>query len=246
MIPFIQALIRDREKILAPAAPPSPFLTDRHQRRHSYLRISLTERCNLRCMYCMPEEGVSLTPKESLLTAPEVERIAKIFVQEGVNKIRLTGGEPTIRKDLPEVIAGLSSLQKYGLKQIGMTTNGLTLSRHLPELISSGLTHLNISLDTLDPFKFELMTKRPASGLAKVLKGIDAALATGVAHVKINVVSIRGLNDGQDVLDFVEWAKDRNITVRFIEVSLVSIYSLLPLPPLPLYLSLFALPVHAL
>lgn len=102
-----------------------------------------------------------------------------------------------------------------------MTTNGLTLSRHLPDLISSGLTHLNISLDTLDPFKFELMTRRPASGLAKVLKGIDAALATGVAHVKINVVSIRGLNDGQDVLDFVEWAKDRNVTVRFIEVSLI-------------------------
>lgn len=101
-VKFIQALIRNREKVLSP--PSSPFLTDRHQRRHTYLRISLTERCNLRCMYCMPEEGVALTPKESLLTALEVERIARIFVQEGVNKIRLTGGEPTIRKDLPEVI----------------------------------------------------------------------------------------------------------------------------------------------
>lgn len=167
----------------------------------------------------MPEEGVPLTPKESLMTASEVERVARLFVKEGVNKIRLTGGEPTVRKDLPEVIAGLSALRQYGLKQIGMTTNGLTLSRHLPDLVSSGLTHLNVSLDTLDPFKFEIMTRRPATGLEKVLKGIDTALAMGVPQVKINVVAIRGLNDGQDVLDFVEWAKHRNVTVRFIEVS---------------------------
>jgi molybdenum cofactor biosynthesis enzyme MoaA len=113
--------------------------------------------------------------------------------------------------------AGLSSLRSHGLKQIGITTNGITLSRHLSNLVSSGLTHLNISLDTLDPHKFELMTRRPASGLEKVLRGIDAALAMGVAHVKINVVVIRGLNDTQDVLDFVEWAKDRRIIVRFIE-----------------------------
>ncbi|UZJ55395.1 hypothetical protein CBS101457_004715 [Exobasidium rhododendri] len=206
---------KERDRTIKP--PSSPFLIDRHSRRHSYLRISLTERCNLRCMYCMPEEGVPLTPKESLLTASELERVARLFVKEGVNKIRLTGGEPTIRKDLPDVIAGLSSLRTLGLQQIGITTNGLTLSRHLPNLVSSGLTHLNISLDTLDPFKFELMTRRSSKGLEKVLNGVDTALALGVPHVKINVVVIRGLNDGQDVLDFVEWAKDRKVIVRFIE-----------------------------
>lgn len=112
----------------------------------------------------------------------------------------------------------LSDLRSLGLKQVGMTTNGLTLSRQLSSLVSNGLTHLNISLDTLDPFKFELMTRRPSSGLEKVLRGVDAALSTGVAHVKINVVVIRGLNDTEDVLKFVEWAKFRNVVVRFIEV----------------------------
>lgn len=167
----------------------------------------------------MPLEGVPLTPKQELLSSQEVDRLASLFVQQGVNKIRLTGGEPTVRKDLPEIVASLSNLRQKGLKQIGMTTNGLTLSRHLPHLIASGLTHLNVSLDTLDPFKFELMTRTPAQGIEKVLKGIEAALALGVPEVKINVVVIRGLNDQKDVLDFVDWASDKRMTVRFIEVS---------------------------
>lgn len=199
-------------------SPPStPFLIDRFSRQHTYLRISLTEKCNFRCLYCMPAEGVPLTPKNKLLTAAEVERLAHLFVSQGINKIRLTGGEPTVRKDLSEILAALSSQRQKGLRQIGMTTNGLTLSRHLPNLVANGLTHLNISLDTLDPFKFELMTRTAAKGMEKVLDGIDTALALGVPNVKINVVVIRGLNDGKDVLDFVEWAKNRDITVRFIE-----------------------------
>lgn len=201
----------------AAAAASSPHLRDRHARQHTYLRISLTERCNLRCLYCMPLEGVPLTPNESLLTAPEVERLARLFVSQGVTKIRLTGGEPTIRKDLPDVISGLAALRSMGLKQIGITTNGLTIPRHINHLVASGLTHLNVSLDTLDPFKFELMTRRPAKGIHKVLSGIETALALGVPQVKINVVVVRGLNDGQDVLDFVEWVKHRKVIVRFIE-----------------------------
>lgn len=210
-----RAALAARDRI---ATPPSPFLTDRFSRQHTYLRISLTEKCNFRCLYCMPAEGVPLTAKEHLLTAAEVERLARLFVQQGVNKIRLTGGEPTVRKDLSDVISGLSTLRAHGLRQIGITTNGLTLPRQLPALVASGLTHLNVSLDTLDPFKFELMTRTPAKGIDRVLQGIDAALALGVPNVKVNVVVIRGLNDGKDVLDFVEWAQDRNVVVRFIEV----------------------------
>lgn len=203
------------DKIQSP--PSTPFLTDRFSRQHTYLRISLTEKCNFRCLYCMPAEGVPLTPKSKLLTAPELERLAQLFVSQGINKIRLTGGEPTVRKDLPEIIAALASQRQNGLRQIGMTTNGLTISRHLPNLVANGLTHLNISLDTLDPFKFELMTRTASKGIERVLNGIDTALALGVPNVKINVVVIRGLNDGKDILDFVEWAKDRDVTVRFIE-----------------------------
>ena len=203
------------DKIQSP--PSTPFLIDRFARQHTYLRISLTEKCNFRCLYCMPAEGVPLTPKTQLLSAQELERLAQLFISQGINKIRLTGGEPTVRKDLPDIIAALASQRQNGLRQIGMTTNGLTISRHLPSLVANGLTHLNISLDTLDPFKFELMTRTASKGIERVLNGIDTALALGVPNVKINVVIIRGLNDGQDVLDFVEWAKDRDVTVRFIE-----------------------------
>lgn len=210
-----QAELRRREQL----SPSSSFLVDKYSRQHTYLRISLTERCNFRCLYCMPLEGVPLTPKQELLTSREVQRLASLFVQQGVTKIRLTGGEPTVRKDLPDIVEALSDLKSQGLRQIGMTTNGLTLSRHLPHLIASGMTHLNISLDTLDPFKFELMTRTPAQGFNKVLKGIEEALALGVPEVKINVVVIRGLNDDKDILDFVAWASDKRVTVRFIEVG---------------------------
>ena len=164
----------------------------------------------------MPEDGVPLTPAERLLTFSEVERLARLFVNQGVNKIRLTGGEPTIRSDLPEIISSLNNLRPQGLQQIGITTNGIALSRKLDRLVASGLTHLNISLDTLDPFKFEFMTRR--RGLQAVVKSIDRALELGIQSLKINVVVIKGLNDRQDVLDFIEFTKDRPVTVRFIEV----------------------------
>ncbi|XP_033720196.1 molybdenum cofactor biosynthesis protein 1 isoform X4 [Tursiops truncatus] len=140
------------------AAPFSAFLTDSFGRRHSYLRISLTEKCNLRCQYCMPEEGVPLTPKADLLTTEEILTLARLFVKEGVDKIRLTGGEPLIRPDVVDIVAQLHQLE--GLRTIGITTNGINLARLLPQLQEAGLSTINISLDTLVPAKFEFIVRR--------------------------------------------------------------------------------------
>eukprot|EP00850_Spirogloea_muscicola_P010649 SM000063S20039 [mRNA] locus=s63:455871:457660:- [translate_table: standard] len=188
------------------------MLVDAFGRAHTYLRISLTERCNLRCQYCMPAEGAALSPPAALLAADEVVRLAALFVAGGVDKIRLTGGEPTIRKDIVDVCRRLSELP--GLRTLAMTTNGLALARKLPALRAAGLGQLNISLDTLVPAKFELLTRR--SGHHKVLEAIDAALALGYKPVKVNCVLMRGFND-DELCDFVTLTEDRPINVRFIE-----------------------------
>ncbi|GBG83060.1 hypothetical protein CBR_g36677 [Chara braunii] len=190
----------------------SSILVDSYGRKHTYLRISLTEKCNLRCKYCMPEEGVELTPSPELLTTEEIVRLASIFVDAGVNKIRLTGGEPTIRKDLEEICAQLTGLD--GLKTLAMTTNGVALSRRLEGLQVAGLSQLNISLDTMVDEKFEVLTRR--KGLCKVLRSIETALELGYDPVKINCVVMRGFND-DEILDFVELTRERPINVRFIE-----------------------------
>ncbi|XP_047315041.1 GTP 3',8-cyclase, mitochondrial [Impatiens glandulifera] len=190
----------------------SDMLTDKFGRVHTYLRISLTERCNLRCQYCMPAEGVELTPNPELLSQSEIIRLANLFVRNGVDKIRLTGGEPTIRKDIEEICFQLSSLK--GLKTLAMTTNGITLARKLPKLKSCGLTALNISLDTLVPAKFEFMTRR--KGHEKVMESIQKAVELGYNPVKINCVVMRGFND-DEVCDFVELTRKNPINVRFIE-----------------------------
>ncbi|GAA5849418.1 hypothetical protein JCM5353_001082 [Sporobolomyces roseus] len=193
----------------------SPNLIDSFGRQHDYLRISLTEKCNLRCTYCMPSTGVPLLPRDDLLTTDEIERVAKLFISNGVKKIRLTGGEPTVRKDLIDVVSRISAL-KPKLESLGMTSNGVTLRRHLPSLVKAGLTHLNLSLDTLDEFKYELMTRR--RGFHKVMESLEVAkgLRKDGLRVKINVVVIKGLND-MEVSDFVELTKNEDITVRFIE-----------------------------
>lgn len=164
-----------------PDKPVSDMLIDSFGRQHTYLRISLTERCNLRCQYCMPAEGVELTPNSQLLTQKEVLRLANLFVSSGVTKIRLTGGEPSIRKDIDEICLRLSNLR--GLKTLAMTTNGITLANKLPRLKECGLSMLNISLDTLVPAKFELMTRR--RGHDRVMKSIDAAIELGYNPVKV-------------------------------------------------------------
>ncbi|CAL8285793.1 unnamed protein product [Lota lota] len=192
--------------------PFSAFLTDSFGRRHSYLRISLTEKCNLRCQYCMPEEGVKLTPRAQLLTTSEVLSLARLFVHEGVDKIRLTGGEPLIRPDVLDIIAELRKLE--GLKTIAVTTNGINLARLLPKLKDSGLDLINISLDSLIPAKFEFIVRR--KGFHKVMEGIDKAIEMGYNPVKVNCVVMRGLNE-DEILDFVALTEKKPIEVRFIE-----------------------------
>ena len=151
----------------------------------------------------MPEDGIDLTANDQLMTTDEVVRVAKLFVAAGVNKIRLTGGEPTVRRDLEDIVRRLAALE--GLNTIAVTTNGLTLHRRLEALRDAGLTHVNISLDTLVPAKFELLTRR--KGHDRVMRSIRAAVELGYDPVKVNVVLMRGVND-DEILDFVALTRD--------------------------------------
>lgn len=198
--------------------PFSSFLTDNYSREHNYLRISVTERCNLRCLYCMPEEGVQLSPSAQLLTTPEIVYLAELFVNQGVNKIRLTGGEPTIRKDIVDLMHQIGNLRRNGLKELCITTNGISLHRKLDSMVESGLTGVNLSLDTLDPYQFTIMTRR--NGHDAVMKSINKILemnklGAGI-KLKINCVVMRGLNE-REILPFVELGREQDIEVRFIE-----------------------------
>lgn len=159
----------------------------------------------------MPAEGVPLSPRGALLTRGELARLADVFVRAGVDKVRLTGGEPTLRSDLAEVV---TSLREAGVGQVGMTTNGLVLTRRLPALQRAGLTHLNVSLDSLRPERYERMARRP--GLPRVLAGVDLALQLGYRPLKINVVLMKDFND-DEICDFVEYTREREVEVRFIE-----------------------------
>ncbi|XP_012577155.1 PREDICTED: molybdenum cofactor biosynthesis protein 1 isoform X2 [Condylura cristata] len=210
--PVTEELSQRRQFLHEHAAPFSDFLTDSFGRQHSYLRISLTEKCNLRCQYCMPEEGVPLTPKADLLTTEEILTLARLFVKEGVDKIRLTGGEPLIRPDVVDIVAQLRQLE--GLRTIGVTTNGINLARLLPQLQKAGLTAINISLDTLVPAKFEFIVRR--KGFHKVMEGIHKAIELGYSPVKVNCVVMRGLNE-DELLDFVALTEGLPLDVRFIE-----------------------------
>jgi len=186
-------------------------LVDTFGRVHSYLRLSLTERCNLRCLYCMPAEGVPLKPREEILSYEELLRLSTLFVSLGVDKIRLTGGEPLVRKDVVPFIARVGAIN--GLRALAMTTNGLLLSARLDALKKGGLTHLNISLDTLRPDRFDSITRRKGHGT--VLTAIDDALAAGY-EPKVNCVVLRGFND-DELIDFVALTRDRPLHIRFIE-----------------------------
>lgn len=188
------------------------MFVDSFGRNHTYLRISLTERCNLRCTYCMPEEGVELSPKDHILTFEEIERLARIFVGRGVTKIRLTGGEPLVRKDMETLVQRLGRIP--GLRTLAITTNGLLLPKKLQRLHQAGVNLLNISLDTLDPARFERITRR--NGFERVLDAIDLALRLGDVPVKVNCVVMRGVND-DELLDFVALTEKKPLEVRFIE-----------------------------
>ena len=191
-------------------------LRDRFGRAHTTLRLSLTERCNLRCVYCMPEHGVPLRPRAEQLTTDELVRLTRVLSGAGVRKVRLTGGEPLARKDAVEVVRRLGAL---GLRSLAMTTNGLLLPDRLAALAGAGLTDLTVSLDTLRPDRFQETTRRP--GLDTVLAGIRQALDLGYGaggkSLKINVVALRGVNE-DEAADFARWAAETPVEVRFIEV----------------------------
>ena len=175
------------------------------------LRISVTDRCNFRCTYCMPAEGMEWLPRSEVLTFEEIHRVSRIFVERfGVEGIRLTGGEPTVRAHLPMLISQLSGL---GV-DLAMTTNGATLRNSAEELRSAGLRRINISLDTLHADRFEQMTRR--NELENVLAGIGAAVAAGFSPVKINAVIERGVND-DEIVDLARFGRERGVEVRFIE-----------------------------
>ena len=169
------------------------MIIDGFNRVHDYLRISLTDNCNLRCFYCMPEEEYEFTPASKLMQVDEIESIAKIFVANGVNKIRLTGGEPLVRKDAADIILRLARL---GVK-LTMTTNATRLHEFVDVIKEAGIKSLNISLDTLQKDRFLMMTKRDQYD--RVRSNIDLMIAEGI-HVKVNVVAMKGINDGEIIV----------------------------------------------
>ncbi|WP_343588061.1 GTP 3',8-cyclase MoaA [Flavobacterium sp.] len=185
------------------------ILTDSFGRKHNYLRISLLEKCNLRCTYCMPADGIALSPKASLMTADEIFAIAQIFVKNGVDKIRLTGGEPLLRKDFPEIVSKLSELEI----SLSITTNGILIDRHIEVLKRFNIKKINLSLDTLISSKFHSITLR--NQFEKVIDNLHLLLNNDF-QVKVNVVLIKGFND-TEIVDFVKLTQFLPISVRFIE-----------------------------
>ncbi len=185
------------------------MIVDGFNRVHNYLRISLTDNCNLRCFYCMPEEDYDFTPAGRLMQLDEIIEISRVFVANGVNKIRLTGGEPLVRKDAASLILALSKLPV----KLTLTTNATRLHDFVNVLEEAGITSLNISLDTLQRDKFMLMTRRDQ--FDRVRGNIDLMMNRGF-HVKVNVVTMKGMNDNE-IPDFIRWTKDEPVHVRFIE-----------------------------
>ncbi len=186
-------------------------LIDGHGRVARDLRVSVTDRCDLRCTYCMPEDGLDWLAPDEQLSFDEITRLARLLVALGIRSVRLTGGEPLLRPRLPELVASLRSL---GLDDLALTTNGTTLARHAGPLHAAGLTRVNVSLDSLVTHRFAEMTRRDA--LDRVLGGIAAAQAAGLAPVKVNCVVVGGTND-DEILDFVDFARRTGCEVRFIE-----------------------------
>jgi len=187
-------------------------LIDSFGRVHNNLRISVTDRCNIRCFYCMPADNVQFLKRESLLTFEEIEQFVRVAVKLGVNKIRLTGGEPLVRRDLHSLVAKIAAIPE--IQDIGMTTNGIFLADQAQDLFDAGLSRINISLDALNPKKFEEITRR--SGYEQVIAGIEKAQEVGFDPIKINTVSIRGMTE-DEIVPFGKFARETGVEVRFIE-----------------------------
>ncbi len=195
------------------AVRPERPLADAFDRRITYLRISVTDRCNLRCLYCMPEAGLPWIPKAEILTYEEIARIVEAAATVGVRSIRLTGGEPLIRRDVVHLVRRLAAID--GIDDLSLSTNALLLADLARPLADAGLRRVNISLDTLREDRFAAIARRP--GLDRVLAGIDAALDAGLEPLKLNCVVMRGHND-DEVAGFAELTRSRPIHVRFIEL----------------------------
>ena len=191
----------------------SSKILDHHDREFDYLRLAVNEKCNLRCIYCMPEEGVKLLNEDQYLSKLEIKRIISLFTQMGISKIRFTGGEPLLREDISELIRYAKNECK--IKQVHLTTNGILLNKYLDQFSRAGLSGINISLDSLRPERFKKITRRDK--LQKVLDNIILVQDSVIPSLKINVVFMRGFND-DELLDFVEFTKTNHLTVRFIEL----------------------------
>lgn len=191
--------------------PDTNLLVDRFGRQVTYVRLSVTDRCDLRCVYCMAEDTV-FVPREQLLTLEEMARLGKTFVDLGVHKIRITGGEPLVRRNILKLFRDLGQLE--GLRDLTLTTNATQLSRYAQELKEAGVTRINISLDTLQPERFHRLTR--LGDINKVLAGIDAALAAGFQRLKLNAVILKHRNH-DEILDLVEFAHERGMDITFIE-----------------------------
>jgi len=187
-------------------------LIDTFGRVHDNLRISVTDRCNIRCFYCMPEAGVQFQPHAQILRFEEIERFVRIAVTLGVRKLRITGGEPLVRRDLPQLIRMLAAIE--GIEDLALTTNGVLLGDHARELYDAGLRRLNIHLDTLDRERFKQITRRDE--LEKVLKSIEIARETGFGPIKINAVAVKNLVEA-DIVPLARYGRERGIEIRYIE-----------------------------
>lgn len=193
--------------------PAHPTIVDRHGRTFNYLRLAVNEYCNLRCVYCMPEEGIPFRHKHQLLTKDEIKRLLTVASELGVSKVRFTGGEPLLRSDIPELVEFAQNLN--GVDSVHLTTNGILLHQYLDDLADAGLTGINISLDTLQKDRFKTITRR--SGVEQVIENIHGAIDSKISSVKINVVSMRDFNH-DELLDFANLTIENDITVRFIEL----------------------------
>lgn len=195
-------------------------LLDFHNRRISYLRISITDRCNLRCHYCMPKEGVSQFGQSEILRYEEILRLAALAVQKGITKIRITGGEPLVRKDAVQLIQQLSQLK--GVQDLSLTTNAILLEEFASALFQAGLKRVNLSMDSLSPEKYHEITR--GGDLSRVWAGVEAARRAGLSPIKINVVAITGFNDGE-ILEFARLTMQDPFQVRFIEFMPIGVSS---------------------
>jgi cyclic pyranopterin phosphate synthase len=187
-------------------------LIDTFGRLHDNLRISVTDRCNIRCFYCMPETGVKFQPRDQILSFEEIERFVRIAVTLGVRKLRITGGEPLVRKDLPKLIKRLAAIE--GIEDLALTTNGVLLAEQARELYDAGLRRINVHLDTLDRERFKQITRR--DDLGKVLEGIDVCQSLGYGPIKINAVGVKNLVE-PDIVPLARFGRERGIEIRYIE-----------------------------